>query len=160
MSTETTKYRIILEDKLTSDLKKALIQADAFEDSMSGIDRKSKKAGMSLKAAFGGLAIGAAVGFVAKEILQLGINMEQTRVSFETFLGSKGAANKVIDELNEFSNVTPFTNDQVIRAGKQLLAFGLEADKFPFQVRFFIPLRCIQNDISTCHSAEGTTEES
>jgi len=28
------------------------------------------------------------------------------------------------------------------------------------QVRFFIPLRYIQNDKSACHSEEGTTEES
>lgn len=129
MGTETTKYKIVLVDKLTPELKKSLKEANAFEDSMDGINRKSKSAGASLKSAFGGLAIAAGIAFVGKQILTLGINMEQTRVSFETFLGSKSAANKVIDELNEFSNVTPFTNDQVIRAGKQLLAFGLEAEK-------------------------------
>lgn len=129
MGTETTKYKIVLEDKLTPELKKSLREANAFEDSMDGINKKSKSAGASLKSAFGGLAIAAGVAFIGKEILTLGINMEQTRVSFETFLGSKSAANKVIDELNEFSNVTPFTNDQVISAGKQLLAFGLEAEK-------------------------------
>lgn len=53
---------------------------------------------------------------------------EQTRISFDTMLGSAERAKKVIAELNEFSNVTPFENDQVLAAGKALLAFKFDAD--------------------------------
>lgn len=129
MGTETTRYRIVLDDRLTPEMRKALTKAKAFDKELVDIDKHSKSAGSSLKSAFAGLAIGAGVGLLAKQILTLGINMEQTRVAFETFTGSAEVGNAVIARLNEFSNVTPFRNEQVLQAGKVLLAFGLEAEK-------------------------------
>lgn len=63
-------------------------------------------------------------GRAITSIVELGANMEQTRVAFKTFLGDAELANKTISELDEFANVTPFSNDEVIKAGKSLLAFG------------------------------------
>jgi len=77
-----------------------------------------------LKGAIAGFAIGSAIIAGATSVAKLGINMEQTRVSFTTFLGSAGRANAVLSDLNEFANVTPFDNNQVIKAGKVLTAFG------------------------------------
>jgi tape measure domain-containing protein len=101
-------------------------------DEMGRAASKSK----SLSASFGGLQrtvmnlVGAYAGFqTITSIAKLGMDMEQTRVSFKTMLGSAEEANATIANLNEFSNVTPFTNDQVIRAGKSLTAFKVQGDQ-------------------------------
>lgn len=76
----------------------------------------------------GPLTLGAAVvgvGALTKKIVDLGAEMEQTRISFTTFLGDADKANKLIKELNQFANVTPFDNEQVIKASRTLLAFGI-----------------------------------
>jgi tape measure domain-containing protein len=72
-------------------------------------------------------------GVIAVQLIRnmgaLAIKTEQTKVSFETFLGSAQKAKKVLAELNEFSLKTPFTPEEVNDAGKALLAFGINADK-------------------------------
>lgn len=74
-----------------------------------------------------GLAAGSIAGGAA--IVKLGVQMEQTRVRFQTMLGNAEKGDQVLAQLNKFANVTPFTNDEVIGAGKTLLAYGLEAEK-------------------------------
>lgn len=78
-----------------------------------------------------GLALTAFAGFsifqASSGIIRLGTDIEQTRVAYTTFLGSVEKSNAVIDMLNDFANVTPFDNKQVLDAGKALLAFGVEA---------------------------------
>ncbi len=86
------------------------------------------KAGIAGAAIAGVTLLGRAVGGLAKDLIALGAGMEQTRVSFEVLLGSAEAGNAMIDVLNEFANVTPFVNDQVIKAGKGLIAFGVAAE--------------------------------
>ena len=63
-----------------------------------------------------------------REMGSLAIQAEQTKVSFETFLGSAELAEKVLKDLNKFSLETPFTPDAVNQAGKALLAFGIEQE--------------------------------
>jgi len=69
------------------------------------------------------IGVGAGLGF-----LKLGADMEQTNVAFKVMLGSADKASKVLKKLNDFSNVTPFQNKEVIQAGRNLIAFGVEAD--------------------------------
>ena len=112
---------------------------DGASDKLKRIARESNKtrkqvnlvdsAFSGLKRTVAGLAIGAALFAGVKASAQLGIQMEQTRVSFTTFLKDADKANQTIAKLNEFSNVTPFDNAQVIQAGKSLLAFGTSAEK-------------------------------
>lgn len=75
----------------------------------------------------------ALTGVIAVQLIRsmgnLAIKTEQTKVSFETFLGSAQKAKQVLKELNEFSLKTPFTPVEVNDAGKALLAFGVNADK-------------------------------
>jgi len=100
------------------------------------VSNQTEKQANMLKSAFSGvgrvvagLAIGAALFSGARAAYRLGIEMEQTRVSFTTFLKSADKANASIAQLNEFANVTPFDNAQVLQAGKGLLAFGVAQDK-------------------------------
>jgi len=122
MATERVEYRIDLKDKFSPGLKKAQANASKFQ---SGLGKLTK--------VVGGVFAAAAVGSAIKEVARLGIEMEQTRVSFTTFLGgtdeaAKGA-DRLIGQLNKFANVTPFTNSQILQAGKGLLAFGVATDE-------------------------------
>ncbi len=69
------------------------------------------------------IGVGAGLGF-----LKLGADMEQNNVAFKVMLGSADKAVQVMNKLNNFSNITPFQNKEVIAAGRNLIAFGVEAD--------------------------------
>jgi tape measure domain-containing protein len=76
---------------------------------------------------WGGAAILAGATVASVAIVKLGADMEQTRLSFQTMLGSVKAGNAVLAKLADFANVTPFDTTEVIGAGKTLMAFGVEA---------------------------------
>ncbi len=125
------EYLVKLKDQTSSKLDRISRAAGNTE---SKVERVTSAFG-GLKRMVAGLAIGATLFIGARAAGQLGINMEQTRVSFATFLKDADKANQVIADLNEFSNVTPFDNDSVLRAGKSLLAFGTQADQLPDTLR-------------------------
>lgn len=109
--------------------------ARTIRNSGGDMDRMSAKSrGLSnslggLKSSVMGL-IGAYAGFSAVTgIAKLGMDMEQTRVSFKTMLQSAEAGNATIAKLNDFANATPFKNDQVIQAGRSLTAFKVSGDQ-------------------------------
>jgi tape measure domain-containing protein len=122
-------------------ITKLTLQNDQFKkeikkttDAVDGLDKKQKKTNKTFKTGsdifkkFGALLGGAVLVKGIKNVLGLAGAFEQTRVSFETFLGSAEKADKVLKELEAFSIVTPFTIDQVNQAGKALLAFGVAAE--------------------------------
>lgn len=53
---------------------------------------------------------------------------ETAQISFSTLLGGDEAATAFLGEMKEFSNVTPFTYDDVQALSKTLLNFGVEAE--------------------------------
>jgi Tape measure protein len=138
-----------LQNKYTADLSKLEIGSEEYlrvQKELVGINQKlaremgildgtvqqqTKSVG-GLKGILAGVAAGFAgiqLGAFVQQIAGLGIKAEQTQISFETFLGSAEKAKKVLGELNEFAAVTPFETDQVVEAGKALLAFGIPARK-------------------------------
>jgi len=76
-----------------------------------------------------GVGLAGSAMFAGTKIVELGVKMEKTRLSFQTMMGDVSKGNAVLSQLNEFANATPFSNDQLITSGKTLLAFGLEAKK-------------------------------
>lgn len=105
--------------------------ADAVEHLNKKLDktpgklaRIGKVAAIALTAA---VVAGATVG--TSKIVQLGAKMEQTRLSFQTMMGDAAKGNAVLGMLNEMANITPFSNDEVVTAGKTLISFGIEAEK-------------------------------
>jgi|GEM_PF-3885678 len=92
------------------------------------VDASGAKGALSgVMGMLGGLGIAAGIAAGAKAIVGMGVGLEQTRVQFETFTGSAEKGNAVIADLQKFANLTPFEDDQVISAGRQLLAFGEDA---------------------------------
>lgn len=72
-----------------------------------------------------GTAAVAAVGGLAK----LGGELETTRIQFGTFLGSVERGNALLDDLSQFANFTPFSNDAVNKAARTLLSFGFQGEE-------------------------------
>lgn len=133
---------IVFDDQFSKPLKQAEKSADKFADKTSkDFDKVSDHAAQTqdgitaLVGAFAAFEGVKAIASAAASFANMGAELEQTRVSMEVFLGSAEKANQVIADLNKFSAVTPFTSDQVLQAGKSLLAFGLEAEKLQDTLR-------------------------
>jgi tape measure domain-containing protein len=93
------------------------------------VDTSQAEGGLGKLAGLAGKAFAAFSLFeVGKAVVGMGAGMEQTRVQFETFTGSVEKGNKVIADLQKFALDTPFEDEQVIAAGRGLLAFGESAD--------------------------------
>lgn len=87
----------------------------------------------SLKGLVVSLAASAAsVGFLLREAGQ----DEQTRIAFETMLGSAEAMEQKLRELDEFAVRTPFTLKGIKASAKQLLAMNIEADNLLPTLKF------------------------
>jgi tape measure domain-containing protein len=115
-------------DKISKASRSATNRMDKFNDELDQGSKKTRalSSGLGfLKRSLAGLAIGAALFTGAQAASRFSAEFEQTNVAFETFLKSAPKAKKAIADLNDFSNVTPFDNNQVLRAGKGLLAFGV-----------------------------------
>ncbi len=56
-------------------------------------------------------------------------DIEQTRIAFETMLGSAKKADALIKEITEFAAKTPFELTGLIESSKKLLAFGFAGDE-------------------------------
>ena len=97
-------------------------KAGKAQTSLLGRLKKVKGGIVGIALAVGGfaLALGKAIGIAGL--------FEQVNVAFKTFLGSAGAAKKVLGELSKFAAFTPFTEDEVNQAGKALLAFNVNAE--------------------------------
>lgn len=76
-----------------------------------------------------GIGIVAMFTNLAKKAVDLGIKQEQLNIAFTTFLGSAEKARKLLEQLNKFALVTPFTPDQVNKAAQALLAFGVKGSE-------------------------------
>lgn len=127
MAGESAYYdiRIRVFDKPLDDLEK---KTDRFERKVGGLGGK-------FAAAFGATAVLAGVGLLTKKIVGLGAEMEQTRVSFTTMLGSADKANATLKELNKFATVTPFRQGEVVTSAKQLLAYGFASESLTSNLR-------------------------
>jgi tape measure domain-containing protein len=136
MSNNREEYIISLIDRgVSSGLRDVSKSVEDVRSKMDGLQDKigngsngvsggfSKLTSLAMR--FGAVA---GVGIMAKKVVSLGADMEQTRVAFGTFMGDTEKANTLIAKLNEFANVTPFNNDEIIKSGRLLLAAGIQSE--------------------------------
>jgi hypothetical protein len=83
----------------------------------------------------GAYASGAFVQGFVKDIVRVRGEFQQLEVAFETMLGSKAKSDKLMAEITQFAATTPFELEDVAKATKQLLAFGIGADKIKTTLR-------------------------
>lgn len=70
----------------------------------------------------------------ATEALRAAGNYEQLQVAFSTFIGSTDKANKLLEQLTRTAANTPFQQEEIFQGARQLLAYGVEADKINDQL--------------------------
>lgn len=99
---------------------RAIISADSrrFIRAMDKVRRTGAILAKAFAVGFAG--VGAAAAFGIKK----GFTLEAIEIQFETLLGSRGKAKRLIKDLTDFTAVTPFRLEQVAIAARQLEAFG------------------------------------
>lgn len=124
---ESAEYEIRLRDAFSQGLGRIESRMNKFESSVGGL-------GKTIAGVFGGLTVAGLaskavnfIGDVGSSIVSLGAEMEQTKISFETMLGSADKASKTLKDLQDFAKVTPFSQKDVVTGAKQLLGYGFEA---------------------------------
>lgn len=81
--------------------------------------------GLAKDATIGAAVITGAFALVAKSAVNIASNYEQSRISFETMLGSGKDAGKLLKDISDFARKTPFDLPQVVEGSKRLLAYNV-----------------------------------
>lgn len=95
------------------------------------IEDFAKKAAGAAAAYF---SLSTATNFIS-DIVRVRGEFQQLEVAFNTMLGSKVKADKLLAEVTEFAATTPFELSEVAGATKQLLAFGIGAGEIKSTLR-------------------------
>jgi tape measure domain-containing protein len=123
--------------------------AKSIQNSFGGLDKSFGKIGSGIASALKKPATALAgigesiLGFSKKAAIGLGVattaasvfsfksasDFEQARIAFDTMLGSVEKGRKMMGELSDFARKTPFELPEVVTGAKQLLAYGIEAEK-------------------------------
>lgn len=116
-------------DKLQADVKKANAE-------LAKIGKTATDEGKKIDSAFSGIgksvaSIGAAFSAqqLARQIIQVRGEFEKLEVSFNTMLRSEEKATALMNQLTKTAATTPFGLQDVAGGAKQLLAYGMEAEK-------------------------------
>ena len=103
---------------------------------VSATSKRIEQQGIGIDQYLSKLAKGAAalgVGFSAtqliKDIIQIRGEFQQLEIAFETMLGSKVKAETLMSQLTQTAAKTPFDLQGIANGTKQLLAYGIEAEK-------------------------------
>lgn len=125
--------------KTFSGLNKSLQTASGYLDQIQQKANRLKTSGNNSSpgrsgggSSFGFLGLGSlatlAGGYLgaqgAGSVVKMGGQMEQTRIVFETMLKSAEASKQMVDNINQFANVTPYINNDLFESAKLLLNFG------------------------------------
>jgi len=102
-------------------------QFDAVVESIKGISPELAGVSRSASTVVSGLA--AALGGAAIASVRAAAAAEQTAVAYERLVGSAEEAARLLQQVNRFADVTPFTNTEVQEAGRQLLGLGFNAQQ-------------------------------
>lgn len=62
-------------------------------------------------------------------VSKIGMQAEQTSIAFKTLVGNGERASQMLGEIAEFADRTPFDRMQLTEGARQMLSFGIEADK-------------------------------
>lgn len=106
----------------TRSVGEAASSAQKDVDGLNSIFDKLEKAGAAL-------GIGFSIKELGSQIMNVRGEFQQLEVAFRTMIGNEQQAKDLFDQLVHTAAVTPFGLEDVANGAKQLLAFGLEADK-------------------------------
>jgi len=118
---------------------------------VNNVDKEFKKAsssGLSFWKLVGGSAVGnlasqaltrlaSGIANTGKSALKAAGEYEKYLVTFEAFLGSAVQAQRAMDVLQEFSNNSLFSQEDILSAGKRLLALNIPIDELGNKLKAF-----------------------
>lgn len=121
---------------ITGDNTNLLRKLQETENGVKSVSKTVEKEGGNIEDLFNRLARSAAaigVGFSAKEFIskvaQVRGEFQKLEVAFTTMLGSKEQAEKLMEQMVRTAATTPFSLQDVAGGAKQLLAYGIEAER-------------------------------
>ena len=112
--------------KVSGDSSGLMRSLDGAKGALSGLAKAGK--GLQIGGALAGAASAVASLGLASRGLKAAIDMEQLEVAFEVLTGNAKDGRKAIASLMEFSDRTPLAPEEVVAAGRSLIAFGTNAD--------------------------------
>lgn len=132
-----------LYDKLNSQLQKTTIQYNALRSEVNRYSKEQERAARSTSQTSDGLvdllkkgAALAGITYGVDKIKQLGSEIisvrgeiQQLQIAFETMLGSKEKADRMMADIKKLALSTPFTLTEVADNTKQIIAMGIASDK-------------------------------
>ena len=131
---QKAEFEFKLIDSMSNPLSKIKSEAAGLDSALKKTTSSSGGLGM-LKSIVGGNLIAGGVAAIGQGLKNLasfaigaGADMQKARIGFQTLVGDVEKGNKLFEETSEFANVTPFQTDEVQKAGKTLLAFGVQAE--------------------------------
>ena len=120
----TDELRVLVE----AEVEKAIKDLEQFDRSVDGSAKQTGSLGDALaKMEKQALLMSAAVVGAGAGAVKFAGDNEKLRASLEVLLGSAEKAGEVFEEWKRFGAVTPLSVEEIGAAGKQLLAFGIDA---------------------------------
>lgn len=115
----------------TEGLQQGLAHVQGFTEGVHKFANRSVKAFDATVAAASKFVKILAVATVAAGFFALksAADFEQSRIAFDTMLGSAREGAKMMKKLSDFARKTPFELPEVVEGAKRLLAYGFEANK-------------------------------
>lgn len=152
MSSKAFKYVFTLQDKMSSPLRKISTAGSTAYNKViaaqkhynSQVDRGNKKLNqMSSSAVNLGNMVRTYIGWRAVSgFFSLGSEMEQTRITFQSLLQDIEKGNSLFKNINLWANITPYTNNALLKGAKTLLSFQVAGDQI-------MPTLKMLGDVST-----------
>lgn len=126
------EIEFLMVDKLSSRVASAEKKIEQLRGRAGQADKALRDidgSGVRLEKTIGRVAAAFGVKELVGRITSVRGEMQQLEVAFTTMLGSAEKAHTLLDQFVTTSAVTPFGLEEVAQGGKQLLAYGLAAEK-------------------------------
>lgn len=129
---EPVRIEILLNDRASQGVNRARNGVSNLSDDAKAANRDMQelnKTTQSMDKTFRRLAGAFAVKELVSKIATVRGEVQQLEVAFRTMLGSVSQADELLQQLVRTAAITPFGLEDVANGAKQLLAYGLEAEK-------------------------------
>lgn len=129
---EPVRIEILLNDRASQGVSRARSGVSNLSNDAKAANRDMQeldKTTQSMDKTFRRLAGAFAVKELVSKISTVRGEVQQLEVAFRTMLGSVSQADELLQQLVRTAAITPFGLEDVANGAKQLLAYGLEAEK-------------------------------
>lgn len=129
---EPVRIEILLNDRASQGVSRARSGVSNLSNDAKAANRDMQeldKTTQSMDKTFRRLAGAFAIKELVSKITTVRGEVQQLEVAFRTMLGSVSQADELLQQLVRTAAITPFGLEDVANGAKQLLAYGLEAEK-------------------------------